>query len=162
MLRSHFLRASVLSALVLMALVAQPARAETRIYDIPVIRGFATSVLFHSITPPGSRVLSTTFIATYDTQATGIGAEYATFELVNFETGTEWVLTGQELGWSGTGTFQATRSTTRFNGPTEGTVLWETLTSWAPGSLSGRFRVVVDVPGVFTPPCQQIPNPCQP
>ncbi|MEM7352044.1 MAG: hypothetical protein AAF657_14685 [Acidobacteriota bacterium] len=142
-------------------LFADQARAETRVYDIPVIGGYATSVLFHTITPPGSTVLNVTFIATYDTSSTGLDAKYAQFELVRFSDGTEWAFDGSDLGWSGTGTFQSVRSTSRFNGPLEGTVLWETLTSWAPGNLSGRFRVLVEL-GDFTPPCQQVPNPCLP
>ncbi len=125
----------------LMTVPANPVAAAPnfRVYHIPVITPF-TSVIFQTISPPGSKVVSVSLSGTYNNTQSGSNAAHASFGLSS--QGTGWTVRGSDLGWSGSGTFSVNQSTTRFNGPIEGGVFWEGLTS-ALGNFSGSFTVVI-------------------
>ncbi|MEM9593855.1 MAG: hypothetical protein AAGD06_06310 [Acidobacteriota bacterium] len=141
---SNRLRTLTLSVAALLFLTLSPAVfAGTQIADIPVIGGYYISVLYQTITPPGSEVVSVSFIATYDNTGTGENAANAKFQILG-PGGRLWSLTGAQLGWSGEGVFQAVRTTSSLDGPLVGSQFWESVTSWAPGQLNGKFRVVIN------------------
>lgn len=129
----------------------------TTTHPIPVLKtpGFLLYVM-----PGQSRVVSTTFIGSYDNRGTESNAASAKFVLTDLGRGLSWTVHGSDLGWRGEGAFGPTSLQTHAlsgavaSGSGEPWSYWETSTGGLPPrglgpipyTLSARFEVEVFTP----------------